>query len=169
MSRYWNFSRDQGSMTNADYPYVDLYYQSGDVHACQHDDTKVASRVAEYGQITTTVGDAVAKMQDGPLTMAVGAGNDCWRYYSGGTMDSDTDCGQTSLDHAVVAVGVGMETIEHEATEGESTTTCRRASRKERRKKTCNDGGDYKRRKCCTTTTTEGEPAYTEEALTWKV
>ena len=155
-------------MSNADYPYVDYYY-SGEVQACQHDDNKVASRVEDFGQISTTVGDAVAKMQDGPLTMAVGAGNNCWRYYAGGIMDSDTDCGQTSLDHAVVAVGVGMETIEHQATEGETSTTCRKATGTERKRKTCGGDAVYRRKKCCTTTTTEGESAYTEDVLTWRV
>ena len=84
-------------------------------------------------------------------------------------MDSDTDCGQTSLDHAVVAVGVSMKTIEHEATEGETTTTCRKATRTERRRKSCGGDAVYSRKKCCTTTSSEGEPAWTEEVLSWKV
>ena len=155
MARYWNFARDNGSMAEEDYPYVDGSWRSTDsAQACAHDDAKVASQAGESGQITTSVGDAVTKMQEGPLTFAVAAGNDCWRYYKSGILTSANGC-PTSLDHAVVAVGVDSEEVTI-TTEGTSSTTCRKATRSERRAKTC-QGGDYRRRKCCETTTTGGE------------
>ena len=37
MARYWNFTRDNGAITNADYPYTSLNYQSGEaVKSCSH-------------------------------------------------------------------------------------------------------------------------------------
>ena len=79
----------------------------------------VASRAGESAQITGSVGDAVNKMQEGPLTFAVSAGNDCWRYYKSGVLTSADGC-PTGLDHAVVAVGIDSETVTT-TTEGSST------------------------------------------------
>lgn len=63
MARYWKFSRANGSMSNDDYPYVDYYYRYGDsVQECAHDDAKIISRAGASGQISGTVGDAVAKL-----------------------------------------------------------------------------------------------------------
>lgn len=137
MARYWNFSRANGSMSNDDYPYVDLYFRSTDpVQLCAHDDNKIISRAGKSGQISGTVGDAVNKLMDGPLTMAVAAGNDCWRYYKEGVLTSANGC-PTSLDHAVVAVGIDTETVVVPGTEGETKRTCRKAKRSERRARTC--------------------------------
>lgn len=52
MSYYWNFSRDQGSMLNADYEYTAV---DGD---CLHDDSKIAVRAGEAGQVTGSVSNA---------------------------------------------------------------------------------------------------------------
>ena len=127
MARYWNFSRDNGSMSEADYPYVDAEFRSRDkAQDCTHDDTKIVARAGESGQITTSISDAVLKLQEGPLTMAVSAGNDCWRYYKSGVLTSANGC-PTRLDHAVVAVGFDTETIEVPAVKESTKTTCRRA------------------------------------------
>jgi C1A family cysteine protease len=167
MARYWNFSRDHGSMSAADYPYTAYDYRSGDsAQACAHNDAKVASRAGDSGQITGSIGDAVIKMQDGPLTFAVAAGNDCWRFYESGILTSADGC-PTSLDHAVVAVGVDSETITV-TTQGDSNTTCRKASRSEKRNKSCSGGAVYGGKKCCTTTTTEGATT-TETVNYWLI
>ena len=109
MARYWNFSRDNGSMSAEDYPYVDFNFMSSDrPHECAHKDSNIVARAGKSGQITTSVGAAVIKLQDGPLTMAVSAGNDCWRYYKSGVLTSAHGC-PTGLNHAAVAVGVGIE------------------------------------------------------------
>ena len=135
MARYWNFSRDHGSMSNEDYPYVDFSFKRGDkAHECQHDDEKIVARAGESGQITTSIGAAVVKLQDGPLTMAVSAGNDCWRYYKSGILTSAMGC-PTRLDHAVVAVGVDSEEITTPGTEATTKSTCRRPKKQERRKR----------------------------------
>jgi C1A family cysteine protease len=152
MARYWNFARDNGAMLEADYPYVTFDYQYGDsAKLCKHDDSNIATRAGNSAQITGTIGDAVTKLQSGPLTFAVAAGNDCWRYYKSGVLTGADGC-PTSLDHAVVAVGLDSETITT-TTGGTSTTTCRKASKKERKRRSCTDGSDYRWRKCCSTTT----------------
>ena len=137
MARYWNFSRDNGSMSAEDYPYVDFNFRSRNrPHECAHKDSNIVARAGKSGQITTSVGAAVVKLQDGPLTMAVSAGNDCWRYYKSGILTQADGCPWT-VDHAVVAVGVQTETVTIPGEEETSKSTCRRASKKERKKKEC--------------------------------
>ena len=48
------------------------------------------------------------KLLDGPLTAAVAAGNNCWRYYKSGVIDAEMNCPKT-IDHAVVIVGHGYD------------------------------------------------------------
>jgi len=75
----------------------------------------------------------------------------------------------TSIDHAVVAVGIDSEEVTT-TTEGESTLTCRKA-RKEEKKKGCKgDDEEYVKRgkKCCSTVTTEGETS-TETVNYWLI
>ena len=102
MNRYWNFSRDQGSMKYDDYPYEG---KDGD---CKHDPDKVVVRAGESAQITTSLTDIKKQLLKGPLTAAVSAGNNCWRYYKSGIIDSENGCPKT-IDHAVVIVGHGSE------------------------------------------------------------
>ena len=171
MARYWNFSRDHGSMSNEDYPYVDFGFKRNDKpHECAHDDEKIVARAGDSGQITTSIGAAVVKLQDGPLTMAVSAGNDCWRYYKSGVLTSAHGC-PVGLNHAAVAVGVGLEHAEVPATEDSSNTTCRLASGYERRKKKCfrRDNEEYSKRVCCQTIVTPGTEAYAETMMYWKL
>ena len=51
----------------------------------------------------------VAEMKDsiqqGPLSIAVSAGNECWRFYESGILSSANNC-PTELDHGVVVVGL---------------------------------------------------------------
>ena len=44
-------------------------------------------------------------IQNGPATIAVAAGNDCWRFYSEGVLSAKNNC-STELDHGVVIVGL---------------------------------------------------------------
>ena len=46
-----------------------------------------------------------SRLAEGPMTIAVAAGNDCWRYYESGVLSSEHNC-PTSVDHGVVIVGV---------------------------------------------------------------
>lgn len=49
-----------------------------------------------------------AKLQDGPLSIAVSAGNHCWRWYSGGVLTSADNC-PTGIDHGVALVGYNQK------------------------------------------------------------
>lgn len=63
MAYYYQFAQDNGAMTNEDYPYVQFNYRWGDsAKACQHDDSRIAARAGEFGQITGTLQDAVNKL-----------------------------------------------------------------------------------------------------------
>ena len=46
-----------------------------------------------------------AALQNGPASIAVAAGNDCWRFYESGVLTEDNNC-PTALDHGVVVVGL---------------------------------------------------------------
>ena len=109
MNRYWNFSRAQGSMAYDDYEYT------GEDGTCEHDATKIIARAGESGQITTSITDAKKQLQQGPMTVAVAAGNSCWRYYDTGIIDSTDRCPRR-IDHAVVVVGLGNESYERTVT-----------------------------------------------------
>ena len=44
-------------------------------------------------------------LQNGPLSIAVAAGNSCWRYYESGILSEENNC-PTGLDHGVAIVGL---------------------------------------------------------------
>ena len=119
MEYYWNFSRDHGSMANSEYPYTGTTRNQ-----CDHDAAKVVSKAGAMGQITTTVGDIKTQLASGPLTIAVSAGN-CWRYYKSGILGSADGC-STSLNHAVVVVGMDSEETTTTTTTGGDPGTLRR-------------------------------------------
>lgn len=48
MTNAWNYARDWGITTDADYPYTSSY------GACKRDDTKIAARAGDMGVITPT-------------------------------------------------------------------------------------------------------------------
>ena len=43
------------------------------------------------------------------MTIAVGAGNNCWRFYKSGVLSSEDECPSNTIDHAVTLVGVNLE------------------------------------------------------------
>ena len=45
------------------------------------------------------------ELQKGPLSLAVSAGNSCWRWYKGGILSEKDEC-PTSIDHGVALVGL---------------------------------------------------------------
>lgn len=98
MEYAWDYWIANGAMTNADYPYR-AYDQS-----CMHDsNSSNLTYATAHGQITTSITDVVLQLQNGPMTIAVAAGNTCWRYYGGGILSSSDGC-PTGLDHAVTLV-----------------------------------------------------------------
>lgn len=100
------------------------------------------------------------------MTIAVAAGNSCWRYYNAGVLSKANNC-PTSIDHGVVVVGLHMPGDDGDGGDGgdddddddeqEFKRKCRRATRVERRAKEC-EGEDESlepnrkgkpNRKCC--------------------
>jgi len=47
------------------------------------------------------------QLQSGPLSIAVSAGNHCWRWYESGIL-SEKDACPTSIDHGVALVGLAQ-------------------------------------------------------------
>jgi len=45
------------------------------------------------------------ELQKGPMSIAVAAGNDCWRYYESGILSEENNC-PTGLDHGVAIIGL---------------------------------------------------------------
>lgn len=101
MSNCWDFSTEHGSQFEADYPYEAI--EGG----CRNQGNKrIASKVVSWGNLSA---DPLAIADDlisyGPVSIAVGAGNDCWRWYEGGILSSANEC-PTDLDHGVAIVGI---------------------------------------------------------------
>ena len=93
----WQESKTYGLRSWADYPFTDSY------GSCQRNQGSPASFAKAWSNISYT--DATSLLQSGPLAIAVGAGNDCWRFYTGGVLSSSDGCPPTKHDHAVVIVG----------------------------------------------------------------
>lgn len=125
MAHYWAFSRDNGSQTNLDYPY------EAATRECRNQTNKtVASRAASWGYARDSTTTMMQQLQQGPLSIAVAAGNECWRWYSDGILSSANNC-PTSIDHAVVIVGLNIAGGDGGDGDGEQQydRICRRATK----------------------------------------
>ena len=96
MHNAWNYIRDYGSMTHADYPYT------GVNGSCLYDATRIVAKVTVHGAVTSAT--ALTRLLQGPLAIALSAGNNVWRYYRSGILTSANLC-PTRLDHGVLLVG----------------------------------------------------------------
>ena len=107
MHNYWKMSNEIGSSTNAAYEYE---AEDGD---CRNQDNKViASKMKDFGWVVHTGDDdninrIATQLQSGPLSIAVSAGNHCWRFYTGGVLSAKDNC-PTSIDHGVALVGLAQ-------------------------------------------------------------
>ena len=100
MSNYWLMSAEIGSQANATYKYE---AQDG---ACRNQKDKVIVSRAKSSSIRMVdVADMKSELQNGPMSIAVAAGNDCWRYYESGILSEENNC-PTWIDHSVVIVGL---------------------------------------------------------------
>ena len=121
---------------------------------------------------TADVSSVVAELKNGPMTVAVSAGNKCWRFYQGGILTeekaAEENCG-TDQNHAVTLVA--FTAAEEDGSDEEPTCEekeicetikkkCKRATKAEKTAKQCGaDRGDNffrknrkgvkKLRKCC--------------------
>uniref|UniRef100_K3WFK9 Peptidase C1A papain C-terminal domain-containing protein n=1 Tax=Globisporangium ultimum (strain ATCC 200006 / CBS 805.95 / DAOM BR144) TaxID=431595 RepID=K3WFK9_GLOUD len=95
------YVKSKGSICTADsYPYT-----SGDGTTGTCNTSSCTAKTLSISSITSVSGteaaliSAIAKQ---PVAVAVAAGNNAWKQYSGGVLSS---CETTDLDHAVLAVG----------------------------------------------------------------
>lgn len=94
------------------------------------------------------------------MVIYVIAGNNTFRYYSGGIMTTDDRCPTNRWsDHAISIIGYGADEVTT-VTGGTSTTTCKLATPEESSSGTCSTSGEEFSKKqggqCCLTTTTGG-------------
>lgn len=97
MDYCWKWSKSHGMESDEDYPYTGV-----DDLGCSHDASNSISHADDWGWVDAP--DTLTWLQNGPLSIAVAAGNDCWRYYSDGVLSSADRC-PTRIDHAVNIVG----------------------------------------------------------------
>lgn len=102
MRHFWEQSARAGSLTNQDYPY------EARTRKCKEmPDKPIASKAIDssIGRITNSVTEMKQQLQNGPMTIAVGASGKCWRYYKSGVLSAKNKC-PTRLNHGVVVVGL---------------------------------------------------------------
>ena len=101
MSYYWRNSVGMGSQPESDYPY------EAKTRECRNQKGKTIASRARSSTIgfVTGVGNMKYFLQEGPLSVAVSAGNSCWRYYKSGILSKNNNC-PTNIDHGVALVGL---------------------------------------------------------------
>ena len=102
----WNWNKDNMTMRESDYPYTSG--STGDETPCAYDESKGVTLVADYGQVAEDTDSIKARIEQGPVSVAVAAGNDVFRNYTSGIVTEADGC-PTRLDHAIQAVGWGSE------------------------------------------------------------
>merc|ERR1740123_2461978 len=93
-----------GSQANSTYKY------EGKDGACRNQTNKKVVSRAKYSTYKKLEGkDAMREqIQKGPMSIAVHAGGDCWRYYESGILSAANNCqgNWDNLDHGVAAVAL---------------------------------------------------------------
>ena len=101
----WEFSEENGLQFEADYP-----YEAVDGGCRNQEYRRIASMVSSSGNLSANSGSISYDLVNyGPVSLAVAAGNDCWRWYEGGILSSANEC-PTVPDHGVVLVGIDRST-----------------------------------------------------------
>ena len=93
-------------MRESDYPYTSG--TTGTETPCAYDESKGVTLVKDYGQVAEDTASIKAAIENGPVSVAVAAGNDVFRNYSSGVVTEADGC-PTRLDHAIQAVGWGND------------------------------------------------------------
>ena len=93
-------SANIGSQANETYQ-----YEGVDGECRNQKDKMIESRAKASSVRQVEVHEMKDALQQGPMSIAVAAGNDCWRYYESGILSEENNC-PTGLDHGVVVVGL---------------------------------------------------------------
>lgn len=124
------------------------------------DDKPIASKAIEssIGRITGSVEEMKRQLQNGPMTIAVGASGKCWRYYKSGVLTNKNKCPSKRLNHGVALVGL-IKAEEISEDQQETELKCRNAKKSERNAGECagtpeeflapNKKGNKPNRRCC--------------------
>lgn len=102
----WKWNETNMTMAEKAYPYTSG--KTGDETACVYDEAKGITLVLDYGQVKEDTESIKARLELGPVSVAVNADNKAFRNYSSGIVTEADNC-PTALDHAIQAVGYGYE------------------------------------------------------------
>ncbi len=102
----WKWNQDHMTMRESDYPYTSG--TTGTETACAYDESKGVTFVTDYQQVAEDTASIKAAIEQQPVSVAVSAGNDVFRYYTSGIVTEADGC-PTRLDHAIQAVGWGSD------------------------------------------------------------
>ena len=187
MSYAWNYWMANDAVGNETYPYTATDNTQA---ACITSFGSVRrERVGGYARVYPASGDTyvqtpeiLAQLQNGPLSIAVGAGNSCWYYYSGGVLTPEMGC-PVNIDHAVTLVAYTETEAGTTECITETVESCYSPSRQEKKNLTCsnpdyteeittNRKGRQSLTACCTeiereTCTTTGGDAYWTIQNSW--
>jgi C1A family cysteine protease len=103
MGTAMDYIRDNGIMTEKDYPYTAM---DG---SCAADPAKYTSvKVKSHVGVTpNSKAQLLAAIAQGPVSVAIEADTMAFQFYQGGVLNTSA-CG-TQLDHGVVAIGFGLD------------------------------------------------------------
>lgn len=95
---------NNGIDSEASYPYT-----ATGPNSCNFRASNVAATLSSYTNVQSgDESDLVAKIVDGPVSVAIDASHSSFQMYSGGVY-YEPDCSSTQLDHGVLAVGYGVD------------------------------------------------------------
>ncbi|TYZ63628.1 hypothetical protein PybrP1_008991 [[Pythium] brassicae (nom. inval.)] len=95
----FEYIQNQGLCTEGDFPYSATKGQNA---ACSASCTKSNTGIKGFEKVGTSDEELTAKLREHPVVVAVAAGNNAWKQYTGGVLNA---CDSVQIDHAVLAVG----------------------------------------------------------------
>jgi len=96
--------KNKGIDTEASYP-----YSATGPNACKFKPADIGSTITGYTNIASgSEADLVAKITEGPVSVAIDASHSSFQLYSSGVY-YEAACSSTALDHGVLAVGYGTD------------------------------------------------------------
>lgn len=101
----FEYIQSQGLCSENDFPYTATNGQNA---ACSASCTKASTGIKGFEKVGTSDDELVAKLREQPVVVAVAAGNNAWKQYTGGVLSA---CDTVQIDHAVLAVGFDGDAI----------------------------------------------------------